>query len=86
VYELRQKYAATAGVTVRYHRGQRTPGPATAPRGQLTAALLAAGRPHQVLPLPGSHRLTAEAVIKRLLLHQLHFLREALNVPAPAAM
>jgi dipeptidyl-peptidase-4 len=49
---------------------------------RMSAALLAAGRPHQVLPLPGSHRLTAEAVIEGLLLHQLHFLREALKVPA----
>ena len=49
---------------------------------RMSAALLAAGRPHQVLPLPGSHRLTAEAVIEGLLLHQLHFLREALNVTA----
>lgn len=53
---------------------------------RMSAALLAAGRPHQVLPLSGAtHMLTAEAAVEGLLRHQLQFLREALNVPDPAS-
>ncbi|MDP9868108.1 MULTISPECIES: S9 family peptidase [Streptosporangium] len=50
---------------------------------RMSAALLAAGRPHQVLPLPGAtHTPTAEAAVEGLLRHQLAFLREALDAPA----
>ena len=46
---------------------------------QLSAALLAAGRPHQVLPLTGvTHMASQEDVAENLLLLQLHFLRAAL--------
>ena len=48
---------------------------------RMSAALLAAGRPHQVLPLSGAtHMPTAEAAVEGLLRHQLEFLRTALNV------
>lgn len=47
---------------------------------RLSAALLAAGRPHQVLPLSGAtHMLTDEAAAEGLMRHQLNFLREALD-------
>ena len=50
---------------------------------QLSAALLAAGRPHEVLPLAGvTHMTPQEEVAENLLLHQLDFLRRALP-PAP---
>ncbi|GHF49500.1 peptidase [Kitasatospora xanthocidica] len=46
---------------------------------RLSAALLAAGRPHEVLPLRGTgHRPTDEAVVENLLLHELDFLRRSL--------
>lgn len=46
---------------------------------QLSAALLAAGRPHQVLPLSGvTHMTPQEIVAENLLLFQLGFLRRAL--------
>jgi dipeptidyl-peptidase-4 len=46
---------------------------------QLSAALLAAGRPHEVLPLAGvSHMTPQEEVAENLLLHQLDFLRRSL--------
>jgi dipeptidyl-peptidase-4 len=48
---------------------------------RLSAALLAAGRPHEVLPLPRTtHMPTDEAVAENLLLHQLDFLRRALGI------
>ncbi|MFD5466803.1 prolyl oligopeptidase family serine peptidase [Kitasatospora sp. NPDC127059] len=48
---------------------------------RLSAALLAAGRPHEVLPLRGAgHRPTDEATAENLLLHELHFLRGSLAV------
>ncbi|MER7667706.1 prolyl oligopeptidase family serine peptidase [Kitasatospora sp. NPDC096128] len=48
---------------------------------RLSAALLAAGRPHELLPLRGAgHRPTEEAVVENLLLHELDFLRRALSV------
>jgi dipeptidyl-peptidase-4 len=51
---------------------------------QLSAALLAAGRPHRVLPLTGvTHMASQEAVAENLLLLQLDFLREALDLPRP---
>ena len=46
---------------------------------QLSSALLAAGRPHEVLPLVGvSHMTPQEVVAENLLLHQLDFLHRAL--------
>ncbi|MGQ0466373.1 MAG: prolyl oligopeptidase family serine peptidase [Sporichthyaceae bacterium] len=46
---------------------------------QLSAALLAAGRPHQVLPLSGvTHMTPQEVVAENLLLLQLDFLRRSL--------
>ena len=46
---------------------------------QLSSALLAAGRAHEVLPLVGvSHMTPQEVVAENLLLHQLAFLRRAL--------
>jgi dipeptidyl-peptidase 4 len=51
---------------------------------QLSAALLAAGRPHEVLPLVGvTHMTPQETVAENLLLHQLDFLRRALATPSP---
>lgn len=48
---------------------------------QLSAALLAAGRPHEVLPLAGvTHMTPQEVVAENLLLHQLDFLRRALSI------
>ena len=46
---------------------------------QFSAALLAAGRPHEVLPLAGvTHMTPQEEVAENLLLHQLDFLRRSL--------
>ena len=48
---------------------------------QLSAALLAAGRPHEVLPLVGmTHMAADEVVAENLLLHQLDFLRRSLGI------
>ena len=48
---------------------------------QLSAALLAAGRPHEVLPLVGiTHMTPQEVVAEHLLLHQLDFLRRSLGL------
>jgi dipeptidyl-peptidase 4 len=53
---------------------------------RLSAALLAAGRPHEVLPLPqATHLPVTEAATANLLLHELDFLRRALGLPRPAA-
>ncbi|MEV0038252.1 prolyl oligopeptidase family serine peptidase [Streptomyces sp. NPDC050804] len=47
---------------------------------RLSAALLAAGRPHSVLPLPGTGHLVAEeGVADRLLLRELDFFRKSLG-------
>ena len=47
---------------------------------QLSAALLAAGKPHEVLPLSGVTHMTPQAVVaENLLLHQLDFLRRSLD-------
>jgi dipeptidyl-peptidase-4 len=47
---------------------------------QLSSALLAAGRPHEVLPLVGvTHMTSQEVVAEHLLLHQLEFLRRSLG-------
>ncbi|MGV9269873.1 prolyl oligopeptidase family serine peptidase [Kitasatospora sp. NPDC003701] len=46
---------------------------------RLSAALLAAGRPHELLPLSGTtHSPSDETVAENLLLHQLDFLRRGL--------
>ena len=48
---------------------------------RLSSALLAAGRPHEVLPLVGvSHMTPQEEVAENLLLHQLDFLRRSLGI------
>ncbi len=48
---------------------------------QLSSALLAAGKPHELLPLVGvSHMTPQEVVAENLLLHQLDFLRRALAI------
>ena len=51
---------------------------------QLSNALLAAGKPHEVLPLVGvTHMTPQEVVAEHLLLHQLDFLRRALRLDEP---
>ena len=53
---------------------------------RLSSALLAAGRPHTVLPLSGvTHMAAQEEVAENLLLLQVDFLRSALGLRAPAA-
>ncbi|HZC27937.1 MAG TPA: prolyl oligopeptidase family serine peptidase, partial [Actinopolymorphaceae bacterium] len=53
---------------------------------RLSSALLAAGRPHTVLPLTGvTHMTPQEVVAENLLLLELDFLRNALAPPPPAA-
>lgn len=53
---------------------------------QFSNALLAAGKPHEVLPLVGvTHMTPQEVVAENLLLHQLDFLRRSLSL-APAAL
>ncbi|MFF2148858.1 prolyl oligopeptidase family serine peptidase [Kitasatospora sp. NPDC058190] len=48
---------------------------------RLSSALLAAGRPHEVLPLRGAgHRPADEATVENLLWHELGFLRRSLGV------
>jgi dipeptidyl-peptidase-4 len=48
---------------------------------QLSNALLAAGKPHEVLPLVGiTHMTPQEVVAEHLLLHQLEFLRRSLGL------
>ena len=55
-------------------------------RNLIEAALLAAGRPHQVLPLSGAtHTPTDENTVSQLLGQELDFLTEALGLTAPAA-
>jgi dipeptidyl-peptidase 4 len=49
---------------------------------QLSSALMAAGRPHTVLPLTGVSHMTPQEVVAENLLHlQLQFLREHLGMP-----
>jgi dipeptidyl-peptidase-4 len=51
---------------------------------QLSSALLAAGKPHEFLPLSGmTHMANDEVVAENLLLLQVDFLRRALDIPAP---
>jgi dipeptidyl-peptidase 4 len=53
---------------------------------RLSARLLAAGRPHSVLPLPGvTHMTPQEEVAENLLLLQVDFLRNALGVTTGVA-
>jgi dipeptidyl-peptidase-4 len=53
---------------------------------KLSGALLAAGRPHEMLPLTGmTHMANDETVAENLLLLQLEFLRRALRLPAQRA-
>ncbi|MEV7601479.1 prolyl oligopeptidase family serine peptidase [Kitasatospora sp. NPDC089797] len=48
---------------------------------RFSSALLAAGRPHELLPLRGAgHRLTEEAMVENLLRHELDFLRRSLGM------
>ena len=48
---------------------------------RLSSALLAAGRPHEVLPLSGvTHMTPQEEVAENLLLHQLDFLKRSLGL------
>ena len=48
---------------------------------QLSSALLAAGKPHEVLPLVGvTHMTPQEVVAEHLLLHQLNFLQRSLGL------
>ncbi len=51
---------------------------------RMSAALLAAGRPHHVLPLSGATHVLRDEATAEGLRHQLHFLREALGVRAHA--
>ncbi|MFJ1752186.1 alpha/beta fold hydrolase [Kitasatospora sp. NPDC088134] len=51
---------------------------------RLSTALLAAGRPHTVLPLSGvTHMTPQEEVAENLLLLQVRFLKESLGLPSP---
>jgi dipeptidyl-peptidase-4 len=48
---------------------------------RMSAALLAAGRPHQVLPLSGAtHRPTEPAAVAGLMRFELQFLKDSLKV------
>jgi dipeptidyl-peptidase-4 len=52
---------------------------------RLSAALLAAGRPHTVLPLTGATHMKNDATIaEHLLLVELEFIRDALGIPTTA--
>jgi dipeptidyl-peptidase-4 len=53
---------------------------------RMSAALLAAGRPHQVLPLSGATHMPADpGTLSSLLRHRLAFLAESLGVARPDA-
>ena len=53
---------------------------------QLSSALLAAGRAHQVLPLSGvTHMTPQETVAENLLLLQVDFLKRSLGLTPPGA-
>ena len=48
---------------------------------KMSTALLAAGKPHEVLPLSGiTHMASSETVAENLLLLQVDFLRRAMNI------
>jgi dipeptidyl-peptidase-4 len=51
---------------------------------RMSAALLAAGRPHQVLPLSGATHMPADSG-SQLLRHELAFLAESLGAARPDA-
>jgi dipeptidyl aminopeptidase/acylaminoacyl peptidase len=52
---------------------------------RLSSALLAAGRPHEVLPLPGAgHQVAETETAEQLLWHQVRFLQRHLRVDPPA--
>jgi len=52
---------------------------------RLSSALLAAGRPHEVLPLSGvTHMTPQDVVTENLMILQVNFLRRALAAPTPA--
>jgi len=46
---------------------------------RLSAALLRAGRPHSVIPLPGASHMAAGGIGERLLRLELEFIRQALG-------
>jgi dipeptidyl-peptidase-4 len=48
---------------------------------RMSSALLAAGRPHQVLPLSDATHMPTEKTVSQLLRHQLAFLSDALGLP-----
>jgi dipeptidyl-peptidase-4 len=49
---------------------------------KMSSALLAAGKPHEVLPLSGiTHMASSETVAENLLLLQVEFLHRAMNIP-----
>jgi dipeptidyl-peptidase-4 len=50
---------------------------------RMSTALLAAGRPHQVLPLSGATHMPTASTLSNLLRHQLAFLAESLGVARP---
>ena len=53
---------------------------------RLSSALLAAGRPHEVLPLVGvTHMTPQEVIAENILLHQLQFLSRALGLDLEAS-
>jgi dipeptidyl-peptidase 4 len=52
---------------------------------RMSTALLAAGRPHQVLPLSGATHMPAAGTVSQVLRHQLAFLTESLGIAAPDA-
>jgi dipeptidyl-peptidase-4 len=53
---------------------------------RLSAELLSAGRPHEVLPLSGvTHRPIDEQVAENLILHQVDFLKRVLAQPASSS-
>ena len=51
---------------------------------RMSSALLAAGRPHQVLPLSRATHMPTEDTFGQLLRHQLEFLTSALGIAEPA--
>jgi dipeptidyl-peptidase 4 len=53
---------------------------------KMSGALLAAGKPHEVLPLSGiTHMASSETVAENLLLLQVEFLRRAMRIPTESA-
>ena len=46
---------------------------------RLSAALLATGRPHSMIPLPGASHMAAGGLRERLMQLELEFLRQALR-------